>query len=137
MSYNLQLYFNLVPKETSAQVFSCKKSKIFTNSFFLNDTSDDHFSKFEKVTVQYWAAADLLLSIKKIICRMVSTNKVCRSGQIVLLDILVETIPALFYWLAGRKQRPVQSKALQQRLFVLTLIFWQCRKVFFAGNSIF
>ena len=34
--YSLQLYFNLVPKETSTQVFSCESyCKIFTNSFFI------------------------------------------------------------------------------------------------------
>ena len=33
-SYGLQPYFNLVPKESSTQVFSCEYCEIFTNSFF-------------------------------------------------------------------------------------------------------
>ena len=33
-SYGLQLYFNLVPKETSTQAFSCQYCKIITNNFF-------------------------------------------------------------------------------------------------------
>ena len=36
----------------------------------------------------------------------------------------------LFIDLTCRKQKLVQSKALQQRLFVLILGFWQCRQVF-------
>ena len=31
---SLQLYFNLIPKETWTQAFSCKYYKIFTNIFF-------------------------------------------------------------------------------------------------------
>ena len=48
----------------------------------------------------------------------------------VIYTLLVETIPTRFYWLTCRKQKLVQSKALQQRLFVLILGFWQCRQVF-------
>ena len=33
--YGLQLYFSLVPKDTSTQVFYCEYCKIFTNSIFL------------------------------------------------------------------------------------------------------
>ena len=49
----------------------------------------------------------------------------------VIYTLLVETIPTRFYWLTCRKQKLVQSKPLQQRLFVLILGFWQCRQVFF------
>ena len=48
----------------------------------------------------------------------------------VIYTLLVETIPTRFYWLTCRKQKLVQSKSLEQRLFVLILGFWQCRQVF-------
>ena len=35
LPYGLQLYFNLVPKETSTQVFSWEYYKIFSNNFFI------------------------------------------------------------------------------------------------------
>ena len=52
-----------------------------------------------------------------------------RSGQSYLV-IYTETIVTRFYWLTCKKQKLVQSKALQQRLFDLILGFWQCRQVF-------
>ena len=51
-------------------------------------------------------------------------------SEFVIYILLVETIPTSFYWLTCRKQKLVQSKALQQRLFVLMLGFWQCRQAF-------
>ena len=42
----------------------------------------------------------------------------------------VETIPADFYWLTWKNQKFVQSKPLQQRLYVLILRCWQCRQVY-------
>ena len=48
----------------------------------------------------------------------------------VIYTLLVETIPTRFYWLTCRNQKLVQSKPLQQRLFVLILAFWQCGLVF-------
>ena len=57
---------------------------------------------------------------------MVSTKKVCRC----VYTLLVEAIPTRFYWLTRRKQKLVQSKALQQRLFVLILEFWQYSQIF-------
>ena len=63
-------------------------------------------------------------------CGMVSTEK-GRSAHVTrYLHILIETIPTRFYWLTRRNQKLVQSKPLQQRLFVLILGFWQCRLVF-------
>ena len=50
--------------------------------------------------------------------------------------LLVETIPTHFYWLTCRNQKLVQSKPLQQRLYVLILRFWQCRQVFVHYMSI-
>ena len=41
--------------------------------------------------------------------------------------LLVESIPTCFCWLTCRKQKLVQSKTLQQVLFVLTSDFWQFR----------
>ena len=35
LPYGFQLYFNLVPKETSTQVFSWEYYKIFSNNFFI------------------------------------------------------------------------------------------------------
>ena len=48
----------------------------------------------------------------------------------VIYTLLAETIPTHFYWLTCRNQKLVQSKQLQQRLYVLILGFWQCRQVF-------
>ena len=43
---------------------------------------------------------------------------------------LVETIQTRFYWSTCTSQKLVQSKPLQQRLFVLILAFLQCRQAF-------
>ena len=91
--------------------------------FLLWNISSGCFCQFVRVTVQWWASADLLFLIKNKIYGMVPTKEVCRSGQSMLFTchLLVETIPICFYWLTCRKQKLVQSKALQQRLFVLIL----------------
>ena len=47
-----------------------------------------------------------------------------------IYKLLVETIPTRFYRLTCRNHKLVQSKPLQQRLFVLILGFWQCGQVF-------
>ena len=51
---------------------------------FLQNTSSGCFCQFDKVTVQRWASVDLLFLIKNKKCGMVSTKKVCRSGQSML-----------------------------------------------------
>ena len=48
----------------------------------------------------------------------------------VIYTLLVEIIRTRFYRLTCRNQKHVQSKPLQQRLYVLILGFWQCRQVF-------
>ena len=51
-------------------------------------------------------------------CEMVPIKKVCRSSYEYVLDILlVETVPTRFCWLTCRKQKLVDSKTLQERLF--------------------
>ena len=70
----LQLY----EKETATYVLSCGYCTIFTKSFLWN-TSGGCFCQPDKVTVRYWAFADL--SLIKEQCGMVSTKKICRSGQ--------------------------------------------------------
>ena len=57
----------------------------------------------------------------------VSLKKVCRSGQSMLCMIwhvhIIGRNHSRFYWLTCRKQKPVQAKTLQERLFVLILAF--------------
>ena len=57
---------------------------IFTNRFYFWNTSGGCFCQFDKVTVQWWATADLLFLIKNKIRGMVSTKKICRSGHSML-----------------------------------------------------
>ena len=57
---------------------------IFMNRFYFWNTSGGCFCQFDKVTVQWWATADLLFLIKNKIRGMVSTKKVCRSGHSML-----------------------------------------------------
>ena len=46
--------------------------------------------------------------------------------------LLVETISTHFCWLTRRKRKLVQSKTLQQKLFVLISDFWQFRHYNFS-----
>ena len=62
---------------------SCENCEIFTNTFFMEYLQWLFLSVWYK-TIQWWASADLLFLIKNIICGMVSTKKVCRSGQSML-----------------------------------------------------
>ena len=48
----------------------------------------------------------------------------------IIYTLLVETILTFFYWLTCRNQKLVESKPMQQRLFVLITAFWQCRQLF-------
>ena len=59
---------------------------------------------------------------------MVYTKKIML--EYVIYILLVETIPTRFHWLTCRKQKLVQSKTVQLRLFVLILGFWQWWQVF-------
>ena len=59
---------------------------------------------------------------------MVYTKKIML--EYVIYILLVETIPTRFHWLICRKQKLVQSKTVQLRLFVLILGFWQWWQVF-------
>ena len=101
-------------------------SRHFYEQLFLLNTSGGCFCQFDKVTVQYCQSS--LNQIHNVGCfllkRFVDLVRVC------YCTILVETIPTRFYWLTCRKQKLVQSKSLEQRLFVLILGFWQCRQVF-------
>ena len=65
-------------------ISTLSKKRLQHKQFFLYNTSGGCFCQFEKVTVQWWASANLLLLIKAKIWRMVSTKKVFRSGQIML-----------------------------------------------------
>ena len=58
----LKFYFNLDPKESSTQVIPVKIAKFLQTAFLLN-TSGGCFCQFDKVTVQWWASADLLFLI--------------------------------------------------------------------------
>ena len=60
--------------------------------------------------------------------RFVDLVRVC------YLHIIVRNHSACFHWLTCRKEKLVQGKALQQRLFVLILGFWHCRQVFSQLN---
>ena len=81
----LQLYLNLVPKETSTQVTSGEwKLRNFYEQHFLWNISGGCFCQFDKIAVQWWDFAHLLFFIKNKICGMVSINKICRSGQSML-----------------------------------------------------
>ena len=81
--YSLQLYFNLVPKETSTKVIPVK-IVMFLRTAFLWNTSDGGFCQFEKVTIHGWASGDLLFLIRNKICGMVSTKIFLGSGQSML-----------------------------------------------------
>ena len=60
----LESLFNKADKETPTQVFSCEYCEIFINSFLYRTPPVAGCScQFDKVTVQYWASADLLLLI--------------------------------------------------------------------------
>ena len=80
----LQLYFNLVPKETWTQVIPVKIAKFLRAAFSFWNTSGGCFCQFDNLTVQCRVSADLLFLIKNKMHGMVSTNKVCRSGQSIL-----------------------------------------------------
>ena len=99
----------------STQVFSCEYREISTKSFF------DRKPPVTSVDLLFLTKSNvgwfLLKRVDLVIVRVIYT-------------LLVETIPTRFYWLTCRKQKLVQSKPLQQRLFVLILGFWQCRQVF-------
>ena len=56
----------------------------FYEQLFLWNTSGGCFCQFDNLTVQCWVSADLLFLIKNKMHGMVSTNKVCRSGQSIL-----------------------------------------------------
>ena len=116
-------------KETSTKVIPVKIPK-YLRTALLMEHLGGCFCHFDKVTTPWWASANLLFLIKNKICGIVSTKKVCRSGPEYVIYTLAETIPTWFYWLTCRKQKLVQSKALQQRLFLLILGFWQFRQVF-------
>ena len=77
-------------KETPTQMLSCEYCKIFKTTYF-----EEHLQLAAsvpliiKLLIKYWTSADLFLH------GMVSTTKVCRSGQnIFFCWLLVETIPA-------------------------------------------
>ena len=49
--------------------------------------------------------------------------------------LLVETMQTRFCWLTCRKQKIVQSKTMQQRVFVLISDFWQFRHPNFSWGK--
>ena len=124
----LQIYLNLVPKRILTQVFSWEYRKTFMNSFFYITPLVAALVSSMMGICQY----SLLNQSKKY--GTVSLKKVCRSGQSMLCMIwhvhIIRRNHSRFYWLTCRKQKPVQAKTLQERLFVLILAFWQCRQVF-------
>ena len=74
----LEFLFNIVEKETPTQVFSREYCESFKN------TSGGCFCQFHKVTVQFWASADLLLLLKNkmrdgfyLLKRFVDLGRVC------------------------------------------------------------
>ena len=56
------MFFRMVLKNFT-QVFPCEYCKIFKNTVFIENLWWLLF-QFDKVTVKYWASADLLFSIK-------------------------------------------------------------------------
>ena len=63
---------------------SCENCNCYEQLFLWN-TSSGCFCQYDKVTVQWWtASADLFFLIKNKIYVMVSTTKVCKSGQSML-----------------------------------------------------
>ena len=92
----------------------------FYEQLFLKNTSGGCFYRFDKVTVC------LVMGI----CRSSLFNQIhIKNGfyykglqtwsEYVNCAVLVEIIPTDFYWLTCRKQKLVEIKALQQRLFDL------------------
>ena len=65
--YGLQLYFNLIPKETSTQVFSCEYCKKFYGQLFLQNTSCGCFCQFDKIlaVLFYLQRLFILVHLKK------------------------------------------------------------------------
>ena len=62
---------------------SCEKCQILQKALFVEHLQWLLF-QFDKVTVQWWASANLLFLNKNKICGMVSTKNVCRSSQSML-----------------------------------------------------
>ena len=109
---------SLFERETPTQLFSCEYCKIFESSFsFIEHLRWLLFFQCNMVTAGHlptlWD-----VRCEKTQCEMVPTKKVCRSSYEYVLDILlVETVPTRFCWLTCRKQKLVDSKTLQERLF--------------------
>ena len=119
----LQSFFNKScrPYKRLQHVFSCEYCEIFTKSFLDRKPPVASVDLLFLTKTNVWWF--LLKSVDLVIVR-------------VIYILLVETIPRHFYWLTCRNQKFVQSKPLQQRLYVLILRFWQCRQVFVHYMSI-
>ena len=99
-------------------MFSCENFKIFKNIYF-----EKHLPTAASVLlIKNLICIGHLPTFSfesKTLCGVVSTKKVCSSGHgMFFRHLLVETILKRFCWLISRKQKSVQSKKLQQRLFV-------------------
>ena len=92
----------------------------------LKKTSGICLFPFDKVTVQHRASADLLFLIKNTMWNL----QICSE----YFTLLVEPISIRFCWLTCRKQTLVQSKILQQELFVLISDFWEFRHSFLGWD---
>ena len=77
---SLQLYSTSSKKRLEHRWFLWKL-QTFYKQLLLWNTSGGCFCHIDNITVQWWASADLLFLIKNKICGMLSTKKVCRSGQ--------------------------------------------------------
>ena len=119
-------------KEAPTQLFSWEHCKIVKNSFLhrATTTSSGCFYQFGKV------ASCSVLGI----CRPSLINQNLNVGLFLLKRFvhlyracslhIISRNYSRFCWLTCRKQILVQSKTLQQRLFVLIPGFWQFRQVF-------
>ena len=109
-------------------MFSCEIAKFLRTAFFIE-------LRWILLSV-WWIRGNTVLGI----CRPSLINQKHNVGWFLLKKFIdVGRVFSLhisrnhskrFYWLTCRKQKLVQSKTLQQWLFVLILGFWQFRQVF-------
>ena len=127
--YEYMWFLVNIAKFLRTHVISCEYYEIFTNTCDFLWILRNFYEQLLLKNTSGCICRSSLLNQKQ--CGMVSTKKICRSGQSTLYKLLIETIPTRFYWLACRKQEVklffVQSKAPQQSLSVLILGFWHCR----------